>query len=45
MNCPVVSGYPDVIENNVDGLKDVKYLAPYISFESEEIIKKNGRSF
>ena len=40
MNCPVVSGYPDVIENNVDGLKDIKYLAPYISFESEEIIKK-----
>lgn len=40
MNCPVVSGYPDVIENNVDGLKDIKYLFPYISFESEEIIKK-----
>lgn len=40
MNCPVVSGYPDVIENNVDGLKDIKYLFPYISFESGEIIKK-----
>lgn len=40
MNCPVVSGYPDVIENNVDGLKDIKYLFPYISFESEDIIKK-----
>ena len=40
MNCPVVSGYPDVIENNVDGLKEIKYLFPYISFESEEIIKK-----
>ena len=40
MNCPVVSGYPNVIENNVDNLAKVKYLAPYISFESEEIIKK-----
>ena len=40
MNCPVVSGYPDVIENNVDGLKDIKYLFPYISFESQDIIKK-----
>lgn len=40
MNCPVVSGYPDVIENNVEGLKDIKYLDPYISFESEDIIKK-----
>ena len=38
MNCPVVSGYPDVIKNNVDGLKDVKYMAPYLSFESEKII-------
>ena len=38
MNCPVVSGYPDVIENNVDGLKNVKYMAPYLSFESEKII-------
>ncbi|WP_311491793.1 acyl-CoA dehydratase activase-related protein [uncultured Anaerococcus sp.] len=40
MNCPVVSGYPDVIENNVDDLKGIKYLFPYISFESEDIIKK-----
>lgn len=38
MNCPVVSGYPDVIKNNVDGLKNVKYMAPYLSFESEKII-------
>lgn len=38
MNCPVVSGYPDVIENNVDGIKKIKYMAPYLSFESEKII-------
>ena len=40
MNCPVVSGYPDVINNNVDRLSEVKFLNPYLSFESEEIIKK-----
>src|SRR5699024_3167795 len=40
MNCPVVSGYPDVIENNVEGLKDIKYMAPFVSLESEDIIKK-----
>ncbi len=38
MNCPVVSGYPDLIRNNVDDLKNIKYMAPYLSFESEKII-------
>ncbi|MDY3005905.1 2-hydroxyacyl-CoA dehydratase [Anaerococcus porci] len=38
MNCPVVSGYPDLIENNVDNLSKTKYMAPYLSFESEKII-------
>ncbi|WP_276882034.1 acyl-CoA dehydratase activase-related protein [Anaerococcus tetradius] len=38
MNCPVVSGYPDLIRNNVDNLKGIKYMAPYLSFESEKII-------
>lgn len=40
MNCPVVSGYPNLIENNVDNLKKTKYMAPYISFESKVIVKK-----
>ncbi|MDO4672310.1 MAG: acyl-CoA dehydratase activase-related protein, partial [Porphyromonadaceae bacterium] len=40
MNCPVVSGYPDVIENNVDNLSKTKYMDPYLSFESEKIIAK-----
>lgn len=39
MNCPVVSGYPDLISNNVDRLEDVNYMAPYLSFESEKIIR------
>ncbi|MDY6066035.1 MAG: acyl-CoA dehydratase activase-related protein [Finegoldia sp.] len=40
LNCPVVSGYPDVIRNNVEGLNSVKYMDPYLSFESEKIIEK-----
>lgn len=38
MNCPVVSGYPDVIKNNVDSIEKTIYLFPYLSFESEKII-------
>src|SRR5699024_6424608 len=40
MNCPVVSGYPDVIANNVESLSKTKYMYPYLSFESEKIIEK-----
>ena len=40
MNCPVVSGYPDVIKNNVESLRNVKYMDQYLSFESEKIISK-----
>ena len=38
MNCPVVSGYPDVIKNNVESLAGKKYMNPYLSLESEKII-------
>ncbi|MDD7306068.1 MAG: acyl-CoA dehydratase activase-related protein, partial [Peptoniphilaceae bacterium] len=38
MNCPVVSGYPDVINNNVESLSKTKFMYPYLSFESEKII-------
>ena len=38
MNCPVVSGYPDVIANNVESLRKTKFMYPYLSFESEKII-------
>ncbi|MDD7043989.1 MAG: acyl-CoA dehydratase activase-related protein [Peptoniphilaceae bacterium] len=38
LNCPVVSGYPSVIENNVEGLNKTNFMAPYLSFESEKII-------
>lgn len=40
MNCPVVSGYPNVIENNVESLKNVKYMAPHLSFSDKKTISK-----
>ncbi len=40
MNCPVVSGYPDVINNNVESIRAGKYMAPYVSLESQDIISK-----
>ena len=39
VNCPVVSGYPDVINNNVESLHGKKYMNPYLSLESEKIIR------
>lgn len=38
MNCPVVSGYPDVIKNNVENLEGRNFMNPYLSLESEKII-------
>lgn len=38
MNCPVVSGYPDLIKNNVESIRKIRYMDPYLSFESEKII-------
>lgn len=37
-NCPVVSGYPDVIKNNVEELreKDIQYIRPYVTLNNKE---------
>src|SRR5699024_1596824 len=42
LNCPVVSGYPDVIRNNSDNIKeaDIIYLNPFISFDNHKKIKE-----
>ncbi|MEJ8303869.1 acyl-CoA dehydratase activase-related protein [Saccharibacillus sacchari] len=32
-NCPVVSGYPQVLGSNVDSLSGVRYMAPYLPFD------------
>ncbi|MEG0874887.1 MAG: acyl-CoA dehydratase activase-related protein [Clostridiales bacterium] len=37
-NCPVVSGYPDVIKNNVEELREqeICYLRPYVTLNNQE---------
>ncbi len=32
-NCPVVSGYPQVLGSNVDSLSGVRYVSPYLPFD------------
>ncbi len=36
--CPVVSGYPDVIKNNVEELreKNIQYIRPYVTLNNKE---------
>lgn len=42
LNCPVVSGYPEVIKNNVDGLieNDILFLNPFISLQDNKRLAK-----
>lgn len=41
-NCPIVTSYPEVIKNNVDGLKvkSVKYMNPFINLDHEKGLAK-----
>ncbi len=41
-NCPIVTSYAENIKNNVEGLNDpdIKFMNPFLSFESEEILTK-----
>lgn len=42
LNCPVVAGYPEVLKNNVDGLKEnnIDYRNPFISFDNRRKLEK-----
>ena len=39
-NCPVVAYYPEVIKVNMNTLKDINYLSPYIGIDQKEFPKK-----
>ena len=41
-NCPIVTSYSENIRNNVDSISrgEVKFLNPFLSFESKEIVTK-----
>lgn len=40
LNCPVVAGYPEVLRNNVEGLKEVQFMNPFISFDDRRKLGK-----
>lgn len=42
INCPVVIGYPEVLRNNVDNLKEnnVKFMNPFLSLQDKKRLKK-----
>lgn len=39
-NCPIVISYSEVIRNNIDGLKHVKYMAPFFSLNNDKVLVK-----
>ena len=38
-NCPIVISYSEVLKNNVEELKQVKFLNPFLPFESKKLAK------
>ena len=39
-NCPIVISYSEVLKNNVENLKKVKFINPFLPFEQENLVKK-----
>ena len=39
-NCPIVISYSEVLKNNVENLKDIKFINPFLPFETKNLVKK-----
>lgn len=39
-NCPIVISYSEVLKNNVENLKNVKFINPFLPFDKENLVKK-----
>ncbi len=39
-NCPIVISYSEVLKNNVEDLKKVKFINPFLPFEKDNLVKK-----
>ena len=37
-NCPIVISYSEVIKNNVEEIKDVKYINPFLPFNTKNLV-------
>ena len=35
-NCPIVQSYPEVVKNNVEAIKQVKYIQPFITLNNKQ---------
>lgn len=44
-NCPVVAYYPELLNANVDKLREVKFYYPYFGLHQKEDFKKKGFEF
>lgn len=43
-NCPIVAHYPELIDANMDNLKEKPYLSPYVSINRKDLFMKNIKS-
>ncbi len=39
-NCPIVISYSEVIKNNVEELKDIKFINPFLPLDTKNLVKK-----
>ena len=39
-NCPIVISYSEVIKNNIEELKDIKYLNPFLPLDTNNLVKR-----
>ncbi len=38
-NCPIVISYSEVLKNNVEEIKGVKFINPFLPFEAKQLVK------
>ena len=38
-NCPIVISYSEVIKNNIEEIHDIKYLNPFLPFDTKNLVK------
>ena len=39
-NCPIVISYSEVLKNNVENLKNIKFINPFLPFDKKNLVKK-----
>lgn len=39
-NCPIVISYSEVIKNNIEEIKNIKFINPFLPFDSKNLVKK-----